>query len=224
MKLKLRLRSEASREGGFKKSVPLLLSLLFALTAAAIVYTMLASAQPSVPVVAASRTLSIGHVVESSDLKVVKLPPSVVPPNAVRDPAAVVGKVIFGGPVLAGDILRAEHLSEAGSLSSVLATLAPPGWVAVELPQNTALAMAGIRRGDRVDIYGETGSAQGTVVGKLAEGAVVLATPWVSAAGASGPEAKQYVVAVPPDKAPAIAAMTVMGRRATLVLPGQAKQ
>jgi Flp pilus assembly protein CpaB len=201
------------------------MSFLFALAAALLVYTALNAARPTEAVVVAARTIPVGEVIGPNDVTVKGLPSMAVPASAARREADVVGKTVVAGPVIAGDVVRAEHLSTAGSLAAALQTFAPQGWVAVELPQNTSISMNGLRRGDRVDVYGETPVPQGTVVAKVAEGAVILATPWSGSPtggqnAAEGP--KQYIVAVPPDKAPAIAAMTVLNKRATLVLPSPA--
>ena len=204
------------------KNMPVVMSFVFALAAALLVYTALSAARPTEAVVVAVKTISVGETVKQDDVTVKQVPSAAVPASAVRRAADAVGKTVVAGPVIAGDIVRAEHLSTAGSLLAALQTFAPPGWVAVELPQNTAVAMVGLRRGDRVDVYGETPVPQGTTVTKVAEGAVILATPWSGApSGSQGtPEGpRQYVVAVPPDRAHAIATMTVLNKRATLVLP-----
>lgn len=208
----------------FKKNMPFVMSFLFALAAALLVYTALNAARPTEAVVVAARTIPVGEAIGPNDVVVKGLPPAAVPASAARRVADVIGKTVVAGPVIAGDVVRAEHLGTAGSLVAALQTFAPQGWVAVELPQNTSISMNGLRRGDRVDIYGETPVPQGTVVAKVVEGAVVLATPWAAAGGGQGGSEgpKQYIVAVPPDKAPAIAAMTVLNKRATLVLPSPA--
>ncbi|MGB9849119.1 MAG: Flp pilus assembly protein CpaB [Moorellaceae bacterium] len=214
---KLRLKSLS-----VKKNMPTVMSFIFALAAALLVYTALNAARPTEVVVVAVRTIPVGEAIRPDDVAVKNLPPVAIPATAVRRPTEAVGRTVVAGPIIAGDIVRAEHLSTAGSLAATLQTFAPPGWVAVELPQNTSTAMSGLRRGDRVDVYGETLVPQGTTVAKVAEGAVILATPWsgTSVGGQNATEGpKQYIVAVPPDKAPAIATMTVLNKKATLVLP-----
>lgn len=196
-----------------KKAIPLVAALFLALVAGLLVYVSLQATKPNVSVVVARSNLSVGHVIQASDVAVKKLPPVAVPEDALRTPERVVGKAVVSGPILAGDVVRAAHLSAESSLAAALATFAPPGWVAVELPQNTGMGMAGIRRGDRVDIYAdvpEKGVA--LVVGK----AVVISTPWTTVGEKD--RAGSYVVAVPPENGPVLAEVLAHNRRVALVL------
>ncbi|MGQ9498560.1 MAG: SAF domain-containing protein [Desulfotomaculales bacterium] len=196
-----------------KKALPLAAALFLALVAGLLVYVSLQATKPNVPVVAARANLSVGHVIGPSDVTVKKLPPVAVPEDSFRTPERVIGKAVVAGPVLAGDVVRAAHLAAEGSLAAALATFAPPGWVAVELPQNTGMGMVGLRRGDKVDIYTdvpEKGVA--LVVGK----AVVISTPWTTVGEKD--KASAYVVAVPPEHGPVLAEVLAHNRRVALVL------
>lgn len=215
-----------------KKNAAFLVSLVFAVAAAALIYASVQTTQPTVPVLVAARTLSVGETVSEKDVEVKRLPAQAVPPSALRSPRDAAGRTVTGGPVLAGDVLRAEHLSGEGSLAAALATFAPPGRVAVELPQDAGRGMLGIRRGDVVDVYAEVPAGpngQGTVVDVVARGAVVLATPWSQvgrpAQGSQGgSESKSFVVAVRPEEAPALASLLVRGKKAAVVLARRAGQ
>lgn len=195
-----------------KKNLPIIVSIVLALTAAMVAYVTLKAASPTVPVVVAAKNYSIGETIAQDGVAVKMLPPSAVPPRAFSSPAQVVGKTVTASPVLAGDVIREEHLFVSGSLVAALASFAPPGWVAVELPQ-TGTGMLGIRRGDKVDVYTDV-PKEGVV--PVVKGAVVLATPWTTVGGKE--EAKAYVVAVPPDYAKALAEMLILNKKAAIVL------
>ncbi|WP_027718966.1 Flp pilus assembly protein CpaB [Desulfovirgula thermocuniculi] len=201
-----------------KKHAPMLISLIFAVASAVLIYLSVQATRPTVPVVVAAQNISVGQEITKENVQVKKMPAEAVPRTAFRAVDAVVGKTVTAGPVLAGDIVRAEHVSTDGALVAALRTFAPQGWVAVELPPDTAVGMAGIRRGDVVDVYAEVPAAQGTFTGVVARDAVVLSTPWTSAS--KDEKGKYYVLAVRPEEAQAIAALSVRGKRAAIVLKG----
>lgn len=161
----------------------------------------------------AARNLSVGATIGAGDLAVRNVPPSVVPDSAVSRSEAE-GKTVAFGPILAGEIIRKEHLTVSGSLLAALRTYAPEGWSAVELPPDTATGMEGLRRGDRVELYGEIPYGEkGTVVGLIAR-AVILQTPEKEGS-------KQYVVAVPANSAPAVAEAVVRNKKLAVVMPSK---
>ncbi|PTQ50936.1 MAG: Flp pilus assembly protein RcpC/CpaB [Hydrogenibacillus schlegelii] len=213
-----------------RRMLPLLFGFVLAIAAAATTWIALQSETPKRTVLVATKTLPIGHVIAEGDVAVRSLPAEAVPEEALRSPQDALGKAITGGPVLSGDVLRTEHVLPVSGLVSGLATLAPDGWTAVELPAETAKGLKGIRRGDRVAIVTlplQTKDGQGNVVvhdgGLLAREAVILATPWVGAGGETrndggGGEAGQYVVAVPPEDAVRIAQAEVAGQKVALIV------
>ncbi|NHM28068.1 hypothetical protein G7K71_13985 [Desulfofundulus sp. TPOSR] len=203
-----------------KKHAPLLVSFIFALASAVLIYFSVQATRPTVPVVVAAQNLSVGQVVTEDAVQVKKMPSEAVPPTAVRSAAAVVGKTVTAGPVLAGDVLRAEHLSTDGVLVAALRTFAPDGWVAVELPPDTAMGMAGIRRGDIVTVYADVPGEQGITTGVVAEDAVVLSTPWTTVGQKGSEQGRFYVLAVRPEEARLIASLNVRGKKVALVLKG----
>lgn len=198
-----------------KKNMPVVAAIVLALVAALLVYVSIRSMQPTVPVLVATRTLSVGDVIAPSDVAVKRLPAVAVPASALRSPAGAVGKTVAYGPILVGEIVRNEHLLSEGSLLAELRTYASPDWAAVELPADTAVGMKGLRRGDKVDIYGEVPAGNGTVVSLVSHGIILQ-----NLEGNDRSENKRYVVAVPANYAPAIADIVVRGRKLTLVLPG----
>lgn len=202
-----------------RKQAPILVSLVFAVASAVLIYFSVQATRPTVPVVVAAQNISVGQEITKENVQVKKMPVEAVPQTAFRTVDAVVGKTVTAGPILAGDIVRAEHVSTDGALVAALRTFAPQGWVAVELPPDTAAGMVGIRRGDVVDVYAEVPAAQGTFTGVVARDAVVLSTPWTSASK-KDEKGKHYVLAVRPEEAQAIAALSVRGKRAAIVLKG----
>lgn len=212
----------------FRRMLPLLFGFILAIAAAATTWIALQSETPMRTVLVATKTLSVGHVITEGDVTVRNFPAEAVPKSALYSMSDVVGKTITGGPVLYGDILRTEHVLTVSSIVSGLATLAPEGWVAVELPADSAKGLKGIRRGDQVAIVTlalQTKDEAGNVIvhdgGLLARKAVILATPWVSSGGetkSEGSDSGQYVVAVPPYEAVKLAQSEVAGQKVALIV------
>lgn len=198
-----------------KKNLPVFVAFALAFVAALLVFVSVKAMQPTVPVVVATRNLSVGDQITSSDVAVKRLPAVAVPESALRRAESAVGKVVAFGPVLSGEIVRNEHISDESSLYTALRTYASPDWAAIELPSDTAIGMKGLRRGDKVDIYGEVPSGNGTVVSLVSRGIILQ-----NLDGSDKSENKRYIVAVPANYAPAVADIVVRGRKLTLVLPG----
>lgn len=197
---------------GLKKNVPLFVSLGLAILAAVLVYILVKSMQPTVPVVVAQKNLSVGTEINSDDIAIKDYPSSVVYPSTAKSLEEVEGKTVAFGPILAGEVVRAEHLLASGSLLSALRTFAPEGWAAVELPPDTSPGMMGLRRGDAIKVYGEVADGEAVVVKQIAD-AVVLSVP------EEEDEVKQFIIAVPDVLAPAVAEIVVRGQKAAVVLP-----
>lgn len=197
-----------------KKNLPVLAALVLALAAALLVFVSVKSMQPTVPVVVAARNLSVGEKISQSDVAVKRLPAVAVPNSALRKTESAQGKTVAYGPILSGEVVRSEHLLSEGSLLAALMTYAPPGWSAVELPADTAVGMIGLRRGDKVDIYGEVPHGNGTVVALVSRGVILQ-----NLEGEQKSENKRYIVAVPAEYAPVIADISVRNRKLALVLP-----
>ena len=195
-----------------KKQIPLPVTLILAVASAVLVYTYSHVTRPIVPVVVATQNILAGQELTKENVTLKKVPGEAVPPTAIRFDA-LTDKTIATGPVLAGDIVRTEHVSPAGTLINALRADAPQGWVAVELPPDTALGMAGIKKGDIVDVYAEIPSGQDTMTDVAARDAVVLSTPWDTDG-----KGKLYVIAVRPEEVRILASLTVKGKRAAIVL------
>lgn len=196
-----------------KKNIFLIISIVFAATAGLLVYVFVNASAPNIPVVVAAKNLAVGTEISITDVTVKNLPQSAVPSTSFKNPGKLIGQTITVGPVVNGDIIRGEHLSTASSLMATLRTMAPEGWAALELPANSGLGLSGLRRGDKVNLFGEVGIASGSIVDTLVEGAIILNTP------NKENETKNYVVAVPPEYAKVIAEKNVRNRPVVIVLP-----
>jgi len=196
-----------------KNNITLLIALLLAVLAGSMVYVTLSRQSPSVPVVIATKNLSIGTVIEKDDVTVKMLPPVAVPDNSYKNVDKVIGMAVTAGPIIREDIVRAPHLAVYGSLHSTLQTLAPAGWVAVELPKEAGEGMTGIRRGDRVNICTEVPLGEGTVVDRLVEGAIVISVPDAEK------KTSNFIVAVPSEYEVPVAELIVRNKPVTITLP-----
>ncbi len=194
-----------------KKNLPVVIALIIAIVASVLIYTIIKAQTPSVPVVYANQILRVGLTITPEHLSVKYLPASAVPSNTFRSADQVVGSTIYNGPVVKDNIITSDHLSTYGSLMATLNTFAPEGWTAVELPGGGGAGMIGIKRGDSVDIYGEVMAGQGTTIGKICGGAIVLSMP--------SENNSQFVVAVPDNYAPAVAELIIRDRSMTITLP-----
>jgi len=109
---------------------------------------------PATVVIAASR-LPEGTVLAAGMLEVSSAPKRYVPPGAVSDPSAVVGRVLTA-PIDPGEILTASRLAAAGA--GPVAALVPVGRRAVVVP--SGLPPGTVRAGDRVDVYATYGGGR----------------------------------------------------------------
>lgn len=180
------------------------------------VYAILKVSLPSVTVVVAKHPISVGQTIHGSDLLQMKMPLSAVGTDAMRY-EQIIGKTA-AYPIPTGDIIRSIHLSNEGSLATILETYAPEGYVAVELPGNVAMGMQGLRRGDKVDVYGPMLDSTQKGAVPIVKGAIVLMTPWTNISDAKRDAV--YVLAVPSAYAPALAACTVNSWNLTLTIGG----
>jgi hypothetical protein len=194
-----------------KRNLPLVIAVIIALIASTLIYTIVKAQTPNVPVVYAKEILRVGLTLEPNHLTVKYLPASAVPSNTFRSVDQVIGSTVYNGPIVKDNVITSDHLSTYGSLMSTLNTFAPEGWTAVELPGGGGGGMTGIKRGEAVDIYGEVMSGQGSVIGKICGGALVLSMP--------NENSNQFIVAVPDRYAPAVAELIIRDKSITLTLP-----
>ena len=193
------------------RSVPLFESLLralrwhrrwfaavFAAIAALAVLNTLSGAEASgAPTVVAARSIPGGTTVAAGDLRLVRVPPSLLPDGAFGDPAAVIGHTVVI-PVPERSILSRDILVESGALVSV-------GKVALPVRFADAAALPLLRVGAHIDVLGA--AANGSDYGVVAADVRVVAIPAPSEGGVLGGSQNGLVlVEVDSTQAAAIAA------------------
>ncbi len=196
-----------------KKNVFVVLFVVLAIIASATIYYTVKAMSPTAPVIVASDTIRVGEVIEKGMLTVKYLPPDVVPPTAYSTAQDLLGKTVVSGPIIYGDMIRQEHLSTVGSLKSLLHTFTPEGWHAIELPAGMGLGLQGLKKGDYVQIYGETFTEEGLMAGIIVPDAILL-----SVAGYDITEGN-HIIAVPKEYVGVIADSLVKGTPLALALP-----
>jgi Flp pilus assembly protein CpaB len=175
------------------RSVPLIESLLRALRSHrrwfAAVFAALA--------VVAARSIPGGTTVVADDLRMVRLPPSMVPGAAFTDPAAVIGHTVVI-PVPERSVLTSANLLESGALVAV-------GKVALPVRFAEAAALPLLRIGAHIDVLGA--AANGSDYGVVASDVRVVAIPAPSEGGVlGGSQSGLVLVEVDSGQAAAIAA------------------
>jgi pilus assembly protein CpaB len=172
------------------------------------------TAEPGSDVLVATSDISVGTKLGDGDVKVIKLPASGIPPNAVGRKAQVIGRGVIV-PIAKGEfILPSKLAGENGG--SGLPGLIPPGMRAVSVRVNEVVAVAGfVVPGTRVDVL-----LTGTPGGGEQQTTTVLENVAVIAAGqrlersASG-EAQQVPVItllVSPEDAQKVTLASTEGR------------
>jgi pilus assembly protein CpaB len=178
------------------------------LAAAAVAVALPALTPPpaaAVTVVAAARDVPAGATLTGEDLAPLALPEHAVPAGALRDVAAVVGRLVTG-PVRRGEALTDARLLGAG-------LLAAGAEVAVPLRLADPATGALVQAGDAVDVLAaapEGGPAARVVASAL----TVLAVPLLEDDPGEG---ALVVVAAEPPVAARLAAAAVTGRLSVAV-------
>jgi pilus assembly protein CpaB len=169
------------------------------------------STPPGVVVLRAAHDLSAGTPLSAADVVRAELPPGAAPDGVVRDPAAVLGRLL-AAPVRRGEPLTDVRLAGAGLLGS-----SDDDLLAVPVRLADAATAALLHAGDRVDVL-----AAATVAGAPAqaqvvvEGAQVLAVP---ASAADSGDGALVVLAADAQVARRLAAAAVSGRLSVALRP-----
>ncbi len=172
------------------RSVPLIESLLralrwhrrwfaalFAALAVLAALNAFSSAETSgAPTVVAARSIPGGTKVVAEDLRIVRLPPAMVPAGAFSEPAAVIGHTVVI-PVPARGVLTPASLLESDALVAA-------GKVALPVRFAEASALPLLRVGSHIDVLGAT--ANGSDYGVVASDVRVVAIPAPSEGGVLG--------------------------------------
>jgi len=137
-----------------------------------------ANSEPGSDVIVAASDLQVGSKVQDGDIRMVKVPASVVPPNSFRSKAQIIGRGVIL-PIQRGEFILPSKLA-AENAGAGLPSLIPPGMRAVSVRVNEVVAVAGfVLPGTRVDVL-LTGNPSG---GNEPQTTTVLENVAVIAAG-----------------------------------------
>ncbi|HST09073.1 MAG TPA: Flp pilus assembly protein CpaB [Terriglobales bacterium] len=107
--------------------------------------------EPGSDVIVAANDLQVGSKLQDGDIRQVKVPTSVLPPNYFRNKSQVLGRGVIL-PVQKGEFILPSKLA-AENAGSGLPSLIPPGMRAVSVRVNEVVAVAGfVVPGTRVDV------------------------------------------------------------------------
>ncbi|RYV50400.1 flagellar biosynthesis protein FlgA [Pengzhenrongella frigida] len=152
---------------------------LLALAATLVIAELRPAPAVTVPVAVAGRELAPGVPLAAADLRVVRMPPALVPSGAHPSVDTVVGqRLVVGAPAglpIVHGLLAGDRLATAGPAGTVVAP--------VRLADPAVAAL--LRPGDRIDLLAAAGTADGEpAVHQLATRAIVLADPGSDSASA----------------------------------------
>ncbi len=196
-----------------KKNIYVIIFILLAIIATTTIYFSVKALSPTAPVIIAKDNIRVGDMLEKSDLAVQYLPQGSIPPTAFTSEQDIIGKTVVNGPIVSGDMIRQEHLSTAGSIKALLHSFTPEGWHAIELPAGIGLGLQGLKKGDYIQIYGETFEEGGLCASVIVPDAIIL-----SVAGFDLAE-NNHIVAVPKNYVGIIADSLVKGKPLAIALP-----
>lgn len=153
---------------------------LAAVAAAVGVYLALTALAPAPPptvrVLAAARDLPGGERLLPGDLRVVAVPPELIPTGALK-PEASTARRALAAPIRAGEILTdARFVSPALVSSALVRRSGGAGVVAYPVRFDDAEVVALLRVGDRIDVYAATSTAS-AMAARLGTGLRVIALP-----------------------------------------------
>src|ERR1700758_2915756 len=115
--------------------------------------------EPGAEVIVAANDIQVGAKVQDGDIRMVRVPVSVVPPNSFRSRSQLIGRGVIL-PIQRGEFILPSKLA-AENAGSGLPSLIPPGMRAVSVRVNEVVAVAGfVVPGTRVDVL-LTGNPQG---------------------------------------------------------------
>ena len=155
-----------------------------------------------VPVVVAAHTIAAGTVLGANDVSLGQWPPSVGPPSAFREIAAVLGRRA------AGAIASGEGLTPTRLIGNALAAGLAAGFSAVPVPLMDAGSAALVRAGDFADLISSPADASAPPTMVARRVLVIAVLP--ASTGATGGQPAELVVAV--DDADELRLAAVAGR------------
>ncbi len=135
-----------------------------------------ANNEPGADVIVAANDLQVGSKLQDGDIRQVKVPASVLPPNFYKVKSQVLGRGVIL-PVQKGEFILPSKLA-AENAGSGLPSLIPPGMRAVSVRVNEVVAVAGfVVPGTRVDVLltGNPGGANEQQTTTVLENVAVIA-------------------------------------------------
>lgn len=103
-------------------------------------------------VVAASRDLAIGTLLEADDLRMVDVPVELLPRDAINDQAGAIGQITKVA-LVNGELVLGHHLADPTNISHDLAFVIENSQVLMAFPAEDLMSDLNVlQRGDRVDI------------------------------------------------------------------------
>jgi Flp pilus assembly protein CpaB len=186
----------------------LLSAALAAIAALAVVEVAAPGAPPTDSVVVAAHDLSAGERLTPGDVRLLGVPPDVVPDDAATTKAHVIDSVV-AGPMHAGEMLTDTRLLGAGLLRGY-----PARVVAAPVRISDAATVALLGLGDRIDVY--AASRNTTYAKRVVAGARVVSLPQATADSATG---ALVVLAVSSTQAAALAQASATAPLSLTVLP-----
>src|SRR5579864_7380140 len=107
--------------------------------------------EPGADVIVAANDIQVGAKLQDGDIRMVKVPASVVPPNSFRSRSQIIGRGVIL-PIAKGEFILPSKLA-AENAGAGLPSLIPPGMRAVSVRVNEVVAVAGfVIPGTRVDV------------------------------------------------------------------------
>jgi len=129
--------------------------------------------QPMVNAIVASKDLQIGTRLEIADIKTVRVPPSILPPDSRQHPDDIVGRGVIV-PIAMGQFIVSGQLAGENA-GSGLPSLIPPGMRAVGVSVNDVTSVSGfVTPGTRVDVLMTPNGEHRTIT--VLQNVAVLAT------------------------------------------------
>lgn len=172
-------------------------ALFAALAVLAVLNTFSSMETSGTSAVVATRSIPGGTKVVAADLRIVRLPPAMVPDGAFTDPGAVIGHTVLI-QVSERSVLTPANLLESDALVAV-------GKVALPVRFAEATALPLLRVGAHIDVLGA--AANGADYGVVAANVRVVALPAASEGGVlGGSQGGLVLVEVDSAQAAAIAA------------------
>lgn len=142
-----------------------------------------------------SRTVAGGEPLARTDLRLVAVPASLIPDDALIDPGAAVGQQV-STTRSSGTILTLHDLQGGRDLVAA-------GRVALPVLLQDSPAVSLLRVGDRIDLIGTTPEGGAAVI---APGVRVVALPWSSESGMLDRAAPMILVDLAPSQAAPVTA------------------